>query len=153
MCVKAWKWPFAFYSLSNWNSFKESLVLFSCPNEVSVLEVPLAQLWKNWWHATVRRGSLILRVHIKLLIAFQFLILKKAFKMNSAFKYFPQTYMSTFIMCHLGSLQTCKNSDLRHVSKYWKLQPIMLCIYLYLLRSSVLYLVCLCEVEETYLVS
>lgn len=90
----------------------------------------ISPVMKNWWHATVRRGSLILRVHRKLLIPCQFLILKKAFKMNSAFKYFPQTYMSTFIMCHLGSLQTCKNSDLRHVSKYWKLQRIV--VYLFI---------------------
>ena len=30
--------------------------------------------------------------------------------MNLAFKDFPQTFMKTIPMCHLGSLQTKKNS-------------------------------------------
>lgn len=49
--------------------------------------------------------------------------------MNPVLKDFPQTYMNSIIKCHLGSLQTNKNSNRGHLLKYCKLSPIMLYIY------------------------
>lgn len=73
--------------------------------------------------------------------------------MFSAFRDFLQTNVSTFIICHLGSLQPNKTSEQRAPLKILKSTTSSI-VYLFMpAMLSCLYLVYSCEVEEIHLVS
>lgn len=73
--------------------------------------------------------------------------------MNCTFKDFLQTYVNTFIICYLGSLQTNKNSEQRPPFKILKSATSSI-VYLFMpAMLSCLYLVYFCEVEEIHLIS